>query len=212
MVTWLRFQRMKAVSQRPVSSAPLVFSLRDCPAVGLWPWLSPVLKCLLQRRLPFVVAAQDYAQSTCFRSALRRNNGFPLATKPIAPLEPWSGVQRGPVPNSHSRYPQPDDGLRVVMARWVIGRSGAAAIGKVRLLQCVMRRIGQRGVSGVMQPGVPFGRNPRRIHASRGHYPSAHPQATASGTTIYEVAISGGVNADLFAVEEREQPGSDIHV
>jgi hypothetical protein len=42
--------------------------------------------------------------------------------------------------------------------------------------------------------------------------PSAQAPATGAWATIDEVAISGGVTADLFAMETREQPGSDIHV
>lgn len=158
---------MKAGSRRPLSSAPLVSSLRDCPAVVLWPWVSPVLKRACIETLPFGEAAPNYSSP---RSSLPPWG----ETTAFLRWEPTLARHRSLGPAcSLVRYPtlivairSRTMACRVVVARWAIGKSGAREIWKVRLLPCVIRRIGQRGVSGVMQPRMPFGRHRRRIRVS----------------------------------------------
>src|SRR5258705_11235224 len=81
----------------------------------------------------------------------------------------------------------------------------------MRLLPGVPALLGQRGVRGVMQPGMPFGRD----LAGLGHAGIGDPApAMQAGPLplVFVINIAVAITADKAAAEPRMDTGADVHV
>src|SRR5579871_897928 len=68
----------------------------------------------------------------------------------------------------------------------------------------------QRSISGVVQPGVPFGWHHRGFRRAGIDHPAAQT-ITGARTPLLIVNVAERIGADALSLEQRKQPGTEIH-
>src|SRR5690606_15329482 len=99
----------------------------------------------------------------------------------------------------------------IVVPRRAIGLRRAGQIGDMGLLPGTSRpRVERRLGHVVMQPGVPFGRHPRRLLGAVINDPAA-PPLPRPRLALLIIPVAEAVRADRLALEQGKQPGADAH-
>src|SRR5690242_8526350 len=98
----------------------------------------------------------------------------------------------------------------IIVARWAVAVRRPGGVRLVRLLPGIAGALDQGCIGRVVQPGMPFGWNARGLNRAGVGDPAAGAVSRA-GTPFLVIDVAGRVGADAPALEQREQPGADIH-
>src|SRR5580698_10362036 len=99
----------------------------------------------------------------------------------------------------------------VVMAGRAIAQRGPGQVWQMRLLPGVARGLGQRRIRGVVQPGVPLGRNFGGLGLPLVDHPTPGAQGLRADPLILIIHVARRIRANATTIQAGEKPGTESH-